>query len=190
MMRMTWPITPKTRNLCVFLLCFATFHLLSAQKLYIDAINAEITFEFPTKNIKGTVGGLQVWTADLDIHNLKESYVSGSVAVETIKTKNFFRDKLWQGRKLFSKKKFPRIHFKSESIVKNGDSFVVTGTLKIKETTKRVSLEFMRKDSDIVGLSSINLMDYDVSIFKKRRDNRVNITFQLPVYERTGTVGI
>ena len=166
------------------LLLFITSFSISAhaQKLFIDAANSSIEFEFRSKDIKGTIAGLQTWTADLNLYNLDSSYVSGSVAVETIKTKNFFRDKLWQGRKYFAKKEFPRIHFTSTSIVQDGDVFVVTGKLKVKDQVRTISMELRRQDEEIWGVTSVNLQDFGVALFKKRIDNRVNIKIRLRIY--------
>ncbi len=155
---------------------------LSAQRLFVDAVNSQIDFEFPHRGVKGTIGGLQTWTTDLDLHDLSNSYVSGSVAIETLRTKNFFRDKLWQRKELFYKKEFPRIHFKSTSIVKKENSFVVVGNLKIKDASKRISLEFTKQDDKLLGVTSVNLQDFDISPFKKRMDNRVNVSFELQIH--------
>ncbi|MEM9720040.1 MAG: YceI family protein [Bacteroidota bacterium] len=102
-----------------------------------------------------------------------QTSVSFQVDVESIDTNNDWRDKDLQSGNWFLAEEFPHIRFSSTSVEKQGEGFIVTGDLSIKETTKEISfpiappmgvLQDIRKDDQVifVGEYTLNRKEYGV----------------------------
>ncbi|CAM4332019.1 YceI family protein [Zobellia roscoffensis] len=137
--------------------------------------SAEITFRFVSKNVDGSLSGFES-KSELNLTSITNSKFKGSVNVETIKTGNFLRDWHLKGSKYFNSDDYPKISFESTKIVDTTNGFSVTGTLTLKGTSKSITINFLRKQSKLVGTTTLFSSDYGISIQKERADNKVVVT--------------
>jgi polyisoprenoid-binding protein YceI len=78
-----------------------------------------------------------------DPSNLKNSQFEFTISVKSVNTNNGKRDGHLQSGDFFDAKKYPEMTFKSRSIThKQDNSYVVTGTMKIKDVSKTLELPF------------------------------------------------
>ena len=143
----------------------------NAQK---SVTNAEVSFVFVSKDVKGTIGGFKSSsTIDFDTH--ERSSFEGSVAVETLDTNNGLRNWSLKNGKYFDEDDFPRISFKSTAVNYEDGIFIVKGDLSIKGTTKPIVINFRKNGNQLKGETSIYSYDYGIKIKRKREDNLVKI---------------
>ncbi len=156
------------------LFLMATASVASAQQLYIES--AEIRFEFPSKNVKGTIAGFESKSI-IDWETPSNSLFKGSVAVSTLDTRNGLRNWHLRSSRYFAAKAHPKIQFESSSVAKTDNSLVVKGQLTLKGITKPLTIRFRKEEKRLIGTATIYSSDHDISIKKQREDNKVNITF-------------
>ncbi len=165
----------------LFLGLCMVFSLVSmAQELKVNAENAKISFDFVKENTKGTLKGLKA-SIKFDAANPGSAVISGSVDVNTISTGNKMRDKHLKSDEYFDVAKFSKISFKSTSVAKNGDSYVMKGKMKIKGVEKDVSFNFTYSNKTFKGTATVYSSDFGIAMKKKRELNQVNISIEIPV---------
>lgn len=114
-----------------------------AEKLVVDQAHSSINFkvnhlkfsEIPGRFLKFT------GTVDFDEKNLKKSKVDFTVETASISTDVEKRDEHLRSADFFDTAKFPQATFKSKSIRKSDDEYVLEGDLTIRGVTKRVTFE-------------------------------------------------
>lgn len=136
--------------------------------------NAEISFEFVSTGVKGTMAGFKT-ESKIDLDNLENSFFKGSVASETIDTNNGLRNWSLRSGKYFDVDDYPTLLFESNHLVFEGNDLMVKGNLTIKETTKPITVKFVRTGNQLVGSTSLYSIDYGIKIKKKREDNLVKV---------------
>ena len=125
--------------------------------------------------VDGTFKGLQGDIA-FDPTNLAASVFDVTLDASTVNTDNSLRDGHLKGDSYFDVKNYPRIHFVSTKISggKSG-TYVLTGKLTIKKTTKVISFPFSATTSNagfvFKGTFSINRKDYDIGGTSTISDN-------------------
>ena len=162
----------KLTLLLSFLLVFALQNKIEAQS---TIAKAEITFEFVSKGVKGTIGGFES-TSSIDFDNPENSVFKGAVAVKTLDTNNGLRNWSLKSGKYFDADDFPKISFSSTSVIVNENDYTVKGTLTLKGVSKPVSIAFAKKGNQLKGQLEIYSFDYGVKVKKKREDNLVKVT--------------
>ncbi len=140
--------------------------------------SAEISFLFVSKDVEGTISGFDSKSI-INLEDLTKSKFKGSVAVETIKTGNFLRDWSLKKSKYFHEEAYPTISFESNEISVSDNNILVKGNLRIKETTKNITIEFKRNDRQFIGTTSLYSSDFNINIKGKREDNLVKVKFVL-----------
>ena len=158
----------------LFLLLLAVTGVVHAQQQHIQS--AKITFEFPSKNVKGSIAGFESST-EIDWEHPENSTFKGKVAVRTLDTRNGLRNWHLRSSKYFAAKAHPNILFESTSVVKTNNGLIVNGKLTLKGITKTVTIRFKKQEQRLIGATTIYASDYNISIKKKREDNEVNIKF-------------
>lgn len=149
-----------------------------AQPYSID--KATITFEFPAKEVSGTIEGFKS-TSRINWEAPEESVFAGSVEAATLDTNNGLRNWSLRGSKYFNVKEYPKLSYQSNRVVKKGDLWMVEGMLTIKGIRKPFTIEFNLKDNQLVGKGSLYTTDYNIKIKKNKADNLVNVTFNFPL---------
>lgn len=159
-------------SLCLFLAIGLSFNIASGQNTSIKS--AQISFEFVSKNVKGTISGFES-ESSIDLGNLESSIFKGSVSSETLDTNSGLRNWSLKSGKYFDADDYPKISFESNVVRLEGEKLVVKGILTIKETSKQVTITFIRKENQLIGTTSLYSIDYGIKIKKKREDNLVKV---------------
>lgn len=141
---------------------------------------AQITFEFVSKKVKGTLDGFTSQSR-IDINQLENSIFKGSVQSKTLDTNNGLRNWSLRGGKYFDVDDYPQISFESAEVTQNGNQLEVKGSLTIKSTTKPVTIIFDQQGNKLIGAFSIYSIDYGIKIKKKREDNLVKVRLEFDV---------
>lgn len=152
---------------------------LSAQQITVNEDGALVSFYFIDDKVKGTFGGFQ-FTGSVDLNDLTNSKISGSVVTKTIDTNNWLRSRHLRARKFFNAKEYPIVTFESSSISGVKEGFQVVGTLQIKGIKKEVIWNFSNNDRKLTGTATLNTRDFDISIHDKKERNKVRATITLP----------
>ncbi|WP_350291883.1 YceI family protein [uncultured Croceitalea sp.] len=162
-------------KLTILLSLFLAFSVPKSSNAQATVSKAEISFEFVSKGVKGTIEGFES-TSRIDFDNPENSTFEGSVGVKTLDTNNGLRNWSLRSGKYFDADDFPRIQFKSTSVSQKDASLVVIGDLTLKGITKPITIDFIKKGNQLKGSTAIYSYDYGIKIKKKREDNLVNIT--------------
>ncbi|WP_222984214.1 YceI family protein [Flagellimonas meishanensis] len=166
--------------LLLFLAISSTFWP-AAQEAKIS--NAKITFEFPSKNVKGTIEGFES-TSKIDWESPANSVFEGSVESETLDTNNGLRNWSLRSSRYFAVKDHPKISFVSKEVRKSGTTWLVSGDLTLKGITKSFRIDFEQAGQKLKGKGALYSSDFDINIKKEREDNLVNVYFELELYDQ------
>ncbi|GMN08917.1 YceI family protein [Croceitalea sp. MTPC9] len=163
------------KRLTLFLSLVTLFSLHNSVNSQTTISKAKISFEFVSKDVKGTIEGFES-SSKIDFDNPENSFFSGSVAVKTLDTNNGLRNWSLKSGKYFDEDDFPRIEFESSAVNPKDDGYLVKGNLTLKGTTKPITIVFAKQGNQLKGTTSIYCSDYGIKIKKKREDNLVRIT--------------
>lgn len=167
------------RLFLILLIAHTIIHTGIAQK---SITAAEISFEFVSKDVKGTIEGFTSESI-IDFDHPEKSTFEGSVAVKTLDTNNSLRNWHLKGRKYFNEDKYPRISFKSESVKVIDNDYLVKGTLRLKGISKPIEIRFTKNANVLEGRTAIYTSDFDITIKKKREDNLVKVIFRFQMLQ-------
>jgi polyisoprenoid-binding protein YceI len=154
---------------------------LSAQKIIVDESKAVISFNFIDDDVDGIFKEFE-FTGNVDLDDLQNSTLSGSVVAKTIDTNNWLRSRHLRSRKYFYTREFPKIKFNSTTISGVAEGFQVSGTLQIKGIEKTVIWNFINDGKQLTGTTSINTQDYNITIHDRKDRNKVKIKIVLPYH--------
>lgn len=134
--------------------------------------SAEITFVFLNNDVDGTIAGFSS-SSTIDMNNLTNAVLKGSVDVATIDTDNSIRNWSLKREKYFDADTYPKITFESSSVQVDGNNITVVGQLTIKDITKKLTFKFTKKENQLVGTASLYSSDFGISIKSEREKNKV-----------------
>ena len=160
------------------ILIFALLQIAHLPAQQFDIVSAKITFEFPSKNVKGSISGFESESV-IDWNNPSSSVFKGSVKVATLNTNNGIRNWSLRSSRYFNAKNYPKITFSSNDVLVTDEIWTVTGDLTIKGITKPFTIKFRRENGRLIGSGTLYSTDFDIKIKKEREDNRVNVQFVL-----------
>ena len=163
--------------LFVFLVSFALLPV-SAQDTKITS--GKITFQFPSKKVKGTIEGFQS-ASKIDWDNPSNSVFEGSVEAASLDTNNGLRNWSLRSSRYFSTKAYPRISFASNEVKREGNVWIVTGTLTLKGISKPFRIDFKETEGKLQGKGELYSSDFGIKIKKQREDNLVLVYFEFEV---------
>ncbi|PRP66330.1 YceI family protein [Nonlabens agnitus] len=145
----------------------------------INTEKSTVTFTFKSRDLNGTIGDIQSQSS-IDLSQLQNSKIKGSVSVQSLDTGNFLRDGHLMWKKYFNEDDYPRINFESTSISNQPDgSFAVEGNLSIKGIEKPVKFQATRTGNNIKVYGSIYTSDWDINIEDDRSENEVAVILNL-----------
>lgn len=132
-------------------------------------LQAQDSLTFVIKNAGINVDGVfrnHTITQKFDPDKLEEAYFYAAIDINSIDTGIKARDKHLKKSKYFDLENYPKITFKSTSISKNGEEYIIIGALSIKETTRSVEIPFSIAEVNGVdkfkGYLEIDRRDYGV----------------------------
>ena len=154
------------------------FMFICSAQQYAKISAAEISFTFVNNDVEGTISGFES-SSTLDLDQIENSKLKGSVKVETINTGNSIRNWSLRRSKYFDADTFPTISFESISTEQEGDAIIVKGNLTMKDITKSIKFRFEKKDNQLVGKTALYSSDYGISIKSEREKNKVLVQLVL-----------
>jgi len=133
-----------------------------------SAIRFKVSHQMIFKStVTGTFSGLK-GSITFDPDKLSQAFFDVSVAAETISSGIGMRDNDLKKDKYFDVAKYPLITIKSQSITKgmHDDTYIFTGTLTLKGTTRNISFPFTAKvvkgGYQLNGSFDLNRLEYNV----------------------------
>ena len=110
----------------------------------IDASHSSITFTVTHLGISKVHGRFNTFSGSIDFdgENVQKGTTSVKIDVATIDTDDEKRDGHMRGPDFFDVEKHPNIEFKSTSVSKKGDGFVLNGDLTFNGKTQKVAIPF------------------------------------------------
>ncbi len=149
-----------------------------------DEKTSTVNFELQGSDKKGTFSNL-VSTLNFDKKNLKDSKITASIDVNTIKAGNEKLEKHLMSADYFDAEKFPKITFTSSEIKSTDAGFIAKGSLTMKDSTKMIEIPFTFTESDkakatFSGTMSINATDYGIMKPDKAGKDKVLIYLVVP----------
>lgn len=153
---------------------------INAQDIAVDGENAVVKFKFVAKKVEGTITGIK---ANINFNPEKpgDAVISGSAPVAKINTGIDKRDKHLQAEDMFNAAKYPTITFKSTSVEKKEDMYVMKGSITMKGVTKPATFKFKYDGKAFKGKTVVYSNDFGVFEQKSRDDSKVVVTVSLPV---------
>jgi polyisoprenoid-binding protein YceI len=120
----------------------------------IESSHSEADFGIKHLGISTVHGSFHTVTGVVrfDPNNLGASSVMATIDVNGVDTGNTTRDEHLKGPGFFDVAKFPTMTFKSTSISKSGDHYVLTGDLTMHGVTKPVSLNMDAPTPEMMGM--------------------------------------
>ncbi len=164
-----------TTTLC-FLMIFTSF----AQSLKIDTEKTKVSYDFVKEKVSGTVEGFDA-TITLNLDDISQSVIKGSVDATTLTSGNKMRDKHLQAKGYFNTKEFPQMTFVSDSFEKTNEGYKVIGKMTIKDIAQDVTIDFVYSEHMITGKCMIYTNDFKLAKKKNRDDSKVVIKFEIVV---------
>lgn len=144
--------------------------------------SAQITFEFPSKKVKGSIAGFES-QSKINWEEPSKSLFKGSVDVATLDTNNGLRNWSLRSSRYFNAKTYSKISFASKRIQQEGNLWKVAGELTIKGITKPFDIEFEHMNNKLVGTGTLYSSDFDIKIKKNREDNVVKVKLELELVQ-------
>ena len=179
-----WVYTILMKILLLTLICFFTqLSFAQDQKWVQNKDHSEILFQVPYLNVSEVTGRFNEFdaTATFDEKKILPKEISVTISAASIDTGNKLRDGHLKGSEFFESGTYPHIIFTSKNItqLKPGE-FRATGYMKIKKTTKQMTIDFSVTDSvkDTWGYenkfvkfkSKLNRKDFNIN-WNKTLDN-------------------
>jgi polyisoprenoid-binding protein YceI len=166
-------------NKYILIALLITTSFLPAQVLDITEAEAVIAFNFVDDDVDGVIEGF-LFTGKVDLDDLANSLLSGSIETKTIDTNNWLRSRHLRAKKYFNAKDFQKITFNSTIISGTKTAFKVRGTLAIKGIKKDVNWNFTNDGKTLKGTTTINTIDFNIEIHEDRQRNKTVVTIVLP----------
>lgn len=122
---------------------FAVFMIVSAAFTFMPVdhyvVSTGYTMDFKSSDPSGSFSkmGGDIYFNDQDLVNSKFNLY---IDVSSINTGNGMQNKKAQTAEWFNAPSFPQIKFTSSKIAKNGNSYLITGDLTMKGTTKQYTI--------------------------------------------------
>lgn len=169
----------KKSLLLLMALVFSTATI-NAQDIAIDGDKAVVKFKFVAKKVEGTITGIEA-RINFNPEKPGDAIISGKAPVAKINTGIEKRDKHLQADDMFNAKQYPNIKFKSTSVEKKEDMYVMKGDITIKGVTKPATFKFKYDGKSFKGKTVVYSNDFGVFTQKKREDSKVVVSVSLPV---------
>ena len=150
-----------------FFIAAAILLSIGSFKTYAQNINSDASFvEFSISNMKfktveGTFKGMK-GEVKFDIDDLVNSSMNVCISSASVNTGNEKRDEHLRKDDFFNCEKYPDICFKSTSITKEENGFIVSGEMSLHGITKQVEIPFNYSNNTFKGSFKINRKDYGV----------------------------
>ena len=124
-------------------------------KFIIDKLHSEIEFKVKHLMISTVTGRFTEFTAEIisDKEDFTDAQITFEADVNSITTSVVDRDNHLKSPDFFDAESYPKLSFKSTNVVKDGNTYNVTGLLNIHGVEKEITLvgEYNGNDTDLYG---------------------------------------
>lgn len=124
---------------------------------------AEVTFS--GKKAEGSFQGL-AGTIQFNPNELEQAKFDVTLDASSVETGNNTKNKHARSENWLFVKEYPKIHFISTSVIRNYDSYLLTGTLELRGIKKTLSFPFSFSDSgysgEFTGSFRVNRKDFGI----------------------------
>jgi polyisoprenoid-binding protein YceI len=127
--------------LAAIAICLFVSSGFAAEKFSVDADHSKVGFSVTLIGVTEVEGRFSAFSGTImyDEADLTKSSVTAIIKSPSIETGSSFRDKDLKGATFFDTDKFPTIRFQSTAIRKQGNDYLMIGTLTIKGVSKEIS---------------------------------------------------
>ncbi len=154
---------------------FVTAGICFAETYAIDPVHSEIGFAIKHMSVSNVKGNFKDYSGSIQFDSADPAALSAeaTIQVASINTQNTDRDKHICNADFLDAEKFPTINFKSTSVAKEGDQYVLSGDFTLHGVTKSIAIPLTvsgpvknPQGASIIGLSgevTINRQDYGIT---------------------------
>jgi polyisoprenoid-binding protein YceI len=113
---------------------------MAAEKFSVDADHSKVGFSVTLIGVTDVEGRFSEFSGTImyDDADLTKSSVTAIIKTASINTGSSFRDKDLKAAPFFDAEKFPTLRFQSTAIRKQGNDYVMTGLLTIRDVSKEI----------------------------------------------------
>ena len=145
---------------------------IAAEKFSVDADHSKVGFAVTLIGVTEVEGRFSDFSGTIMYNeaDLTKSSVTAIIKSPSIETGSSFRDKDLKGAAFFDTEKFPTIRFQSTAIRKQGNDYLMTGTLTIKGVTKEISAPLIWRQHKMNDPWKNSRIAFDSRLKLNRRD--------------------
>lgn len=166
----------------IILICtLVLFHQVSFAQSKINRSKSKADFQVINLGVKvkGSIRGMY-GEFNLNETDPTSSFVKAYLDVRAIRTGIKLRDEHLMEERFLHKEKYPKMSFVSTEITKDGNAFVATGNLTIRDVTKAEEISFINNNGTYQGTFSIDRKEYNVDnddLLTKGIGDEITISF-------------
>jgi polyisoprenoid-binding protein YceI len=144
----------------------------AAEKFSVDADHSKVAFAVSLVGVTDVDGRFSDFSGTIiyDETDLTKSSVTAIIKSASIETGSSFRDKDLKGTAFFDTDKFPTIRFQSTSIRKQGNDYVMAGTITIKGVSKEISAPLVWRQHKMADPWKNSRIAFDSRLKLNRKD--------------------
>lgn len=150
--------------------------LFAADRYTVDPAHTTVGFSvrhLGISNVKGTFPKVS-GTLVLDEKNMSKSSVEIEIVAASVDTNSDKRDEHLRGTDFFDAAKFPTITFKSSTVSKSAEGYLVTGDLTMKGITKTVAIPFSLSGPMAHPMAPLFVVGVGGTLTLNRRDFKID----------------
>jgi polyisoprenoid-binding protein YceI len=143
-----------------------------AEKFSVDADHSKVAFTVALVGVTDVDGRFSDFSGTIiyDETDLTRSSVTAIIKSASIETGSSFRDKDLKGALFFDTDKFPAIRFQSTAIRKQGNDYLMVGTLTIKGVSKEISAPLVWRQRKMADPWKNSRIAFDSRLKLNRKD--------------------
>src|SRR4029077_17725905 len=147
----------------------------AAEKFPVDSDHSKIGFTVTLASVADVDGRFPDvdGTISYDEADLTNSSVTAIIKTASIDTGNSDRDSDLRGANFFDANKYPTIRFQSRSIQRQGNDYVMTGTLTIRDVTRDVVIPLVWRQHKTPDPGQNTRIGFEGRLMLQRKDYTV-----------------
>ena len=152
--------------------CLLASSAIAAEKFSVDADHSKVGFSVTLIGVTEVEGRFSAFSGTImyDEADLTKSSVTAIIKSSSIETGSSFRDKDLKAAPFFDTEKYPTIRFQSTAIRKQGNDYLMIGTLTIKGVSKEISAPLVWRQHKMNDPWKNSRIAFDSHLKLNRRD--------------------
>jgi Uncharacterized conserved protein len=153
-------------------MCLLASSSIAAEKFSVDADHSKVGFAVTLIGVTEVEGRFSDFSGTImyDEADLTKSSVTAIIKSPSIETGSSFRDKDLKGAAFFDTEKFPTIRFQSTAIRRQGNDYLMIGTLTIKGVSREISAPLIWRQHKMNDPWKNSRIAFDSRLKLNRRD--------------------